>query len=69
MSLSRWGWNLYFEALWNGGGRENAVAARIENRRKLLGELEFLRRKIDPEARQEEKQRIQHTNWEMRKLY
>ncbi len=30
--------------------------ARVENRRKLLREQEFLRRKIDPEARQEQKQ-------------
>jgi ribosome biogenesis GTPase len=32
--------------------------ARLENRRKLLREQEFLRRKIDPEARHEEKERI-----------
>ena len=31
--------------------------ARLENRRKLLREQEFLRRKIDPEARHEEKER------------
>ena len=31
-------------------------AARLENRRKLLREQEFLRRKIDPEARQENKE-------------
>jgi ribosome biogenesis GTPase len=31
-------------------------AARLENRRKLLREQEFLRRKIDPEARQEHKE-------------
>jgi ribosome biogenesis GTPase / thiamine phosphate phosphatase len=30
-------------------------AARLENRRKLLREQEFLRRKVDPEARQEHK--------------
>src|SRR5262249_27331127 len=32
--------------------------ARLENRRKLLREQEFLRRKIDPEAQQEEKRRV-----------
>jgi hypothetical protein len=69
VSLSRWGWNSCFEALWKGGGRENAVAARIENRRKLLHEQEFFRRKIDSEARQEEKQRNKHISREMRKLY
>jgi ribosome biogenesis GTPase / thiamine phosphate phosphatase len=31
-------------------------AARMENRRKLLREQEFLRRKVDPEARQENKE-------------
>ena len=31
-------------------------AARLENRRKLLREQEFLRRKVDPEARQENKE-------------
>ena len=31
-------------------------AARVENRRKLLREQEFLRRKMDPEARQEQKE-------------
>ncbi len=29
MSLSRWGWNSYFEALWGGGDRGNAVPARV----------------------------------------
>src|SRR6266699_3062059 len=28
MSLSRWGWNAYFEALWGDGDRGNAVPAR-----------------------------------------
>jgi len=28
-SLQRWGWNSYFEALWNEGERENAVPARV----------------------------------------
>ena len=31
-------------------------AARLENRRKLMREQEFLRRKVDPEARQEQKE-------------
>jgi ribosome biogenesis GTPase / thiamine phosphate phosphatase len=31
-------------------------AARLENRKKLLREQEFLRRKVDPEARQEQKE-------------
>jgi ribosome biogenesis GTPase len=30
--------------------------ARVESRRKLLREQEFLRRKVDPEARQEQKE-------------
>src|SRR6266699_4843205 len=29
MSLSRWGWNSYFEALWGDGDRGNAVPARV----------------------------------------
>lgn len=34
-ALKRWGWNSYFEALWNEGERENAVPARvIEQQRK-----------------------------------
>jgi len=43
--------------------------ARLESRRKLLREQEFLRRKVDPEARVESKQRIKHINREMRKVY
>jgi ribosome biogenesis GTPase len=43
--------------------------ARIENRRKLLREQEFLRRKTDPEARQEEKQKIKQVHREQRKMY
>lgn len=31
---------------------------RVENRRKLLREQEFVRRKMDPEARQQEKERV-----------
>jgi ribosome biogenesis GTPase / thiamine phosphate phosphatase len=43
--------------------------ARLESRRKLLREQEFLRRKVDPEARVEAKQRIKHINRDMRKVY
>src|SRR5205807_2193859 len=42
---------------------------RVENRRKLLREQEFLRRKIDPQARQEEKQRIKQIHRQQRKMY
>ena len=43
--------------------------ARIENRRKLLREQEFLRRKLHPEARQAEKRRIKHLMKEVREIY
>jgi ribosome biogenesis GTPase len=43
--------------------------ARLESRRKLLREQEFLRRKTDPEARQEEKQRIKRILREQRERY
>jgi ribosome biogenesis GTPase len=43
--------------------------ARLENRRKLDREQEFLRRKVDPEARQERKQRDKHLHREQRKVY
>jgi ribosome biogenesis GTPase len=43
--------------------------ARLESQRKLLREQEFLRRKVEPEARVEAKQRIKHINREMRKIY
>jgi len=43
--------------------------ARFENRRKLLREQEFLRRKIDPAARQAEKRRIKHLMKEVREIY
>jgi len=43
--------------------------ARLENRRKLLREQEFLRRKMDPEARQAEKRRIKHLMKEVREIY
>jgi ribosome biogenesis GTPase len=44
-------------------------SARLENRRKLMREKEFLRRKMDPEARSEEKQRIKRLTREARKIY
>jgi ribosome biogenesis GTPase len=43
--------------------------ARLESRRKLLREHEFLRRKVDPEARVEAKARFKHINREIRKVY
>src|SRR6267142_208134 len=43
--------------------------ARLENRRKLLREQEFLRRKLHPEARQAEKRRIKHLMKEVREIY
>lgn len=43
--------------------------ARLENRRKLLREQEFLRRKVDPEARQEWQQRVKHVHREQKKIY
>lgn len=42
---------------------------RLENRRKLLREQEFLRRKMDPEARAEEKQRIKQLMRGVREMY
>ncbi len=43
--------------------------ARLENRRKLLREQEFLRRKMDPEARHEEKERIKRMFRRIRQMY
>jgi ribosome biogenesis GTPase / thiamine phosphate phosphatase len=43
--------------------------ARLENRRKLLREQEFLRRKMDPEARSNEKQRVKRLMREAREIY
>jgi ribosome biogenesis GTPase len=43
--------------------------ARLENRRKLLREQEFLRRKIDPEARHEEKERFKRLYRGIRQMY
>jgi len=43
--------------------------ARLENRRKLLREQEFLRRKIDPAGRHEEKERIKRMYRGIRQMY
>jgi ribosome biogenesis GTPase len=43
--------------------------ARLENQRKLLREQEFLRRKMDPEARFQEKQRIKRLARKAREIY
>ena len=43
--------------------------ARLENHKKLLREQEFLRRKIDPEVRSQEKQRIKRLTREALKIY
>lgn len=43
--------------------------ARFENHRKLEREQEFLRRKMNPEARHEEKQRIKNVHREIRQMY
>jgi len=43
--------------------------ARLENRRKLLREQEFLRRKMDPEARAEHHQRIKQLMRGVREMY
>jgi len=43
--------------------------ARLENWRKLQREQEFLRRKIDPESRHEQKQRIKQIMRGMRQMY
>ena len=50
-------------------GAETLDRPRLENWRKLLREQEFVRRKMDPEARQEEKQRIKHVHREQRQMY
>jgi ribosome biogenesis GTPase len=42
---------------------------RLESRRKLLREQEFLMRKVDPEARVEARKRVKHINREVRKVY
>jgi ribosome biogenesis GTPase len=44
-------------------------AARLENRRKLLREQEFLRRKIDPAARHEEKVKLKGLFRGIRQMY
>jgi ribosome biogenesis GTPase / thiamine phosphate phosphatase len=44
-------------------------AARVENRRKILREQEFLRRKMDPEARQEQKEQWKQIHRAARQKY
>jgi len=44
-------------------------AGRLESRRKLLREQEFLRRKVDPEARQEQKQQWKQMHRAQRERY
>jgi ribosome biogenesis GTPase len=44
-------------------------AARLENRRKLMREQEFLRRKVDPEARQEQKEQWKQIHRAARQKY
>jgi ribosome biogenesis GTPase / thiamine phosphate phosphatase len=44
-------------------------AARFENRRKLMREQEFLRRKVDPEARQEQKEQWKQIHRAARQKY
>jgi ribosome biogenesis GTPase / thiamine phosphate phosphatase len=44
-------------------------SARLENRRKLLRERGFLRRKMEPEARSEEKLRIKRLTRQVREIY
>jgi ribosome biogenesis GTPase len=43
--------------------------ARVENRRKLLREQEFLQRKVDPEAQQEWKNRVKSLHREVKRMY
>jgi ribosome biogenesis GTPase len=43
--------------------------ARLENRWKLLREQEFLRRKVDPEARQDWKNRVKSLHREVKRMY
>jgi ribosome biogenesis GTPase len=54
------------QAALNAGTLEEA---RLENRRKLLREQEFLRRKMDPEARHEEKERVKRMFRRIRQMY
>jgi len=42
---------------------------RLENRRNLLREQEFLRRKVDPEARQDWKNRMKSLHREVKRIY
>jgi hypothetical protein len=42
---------------------------RLANRRKLMREQEFLRRKVDPEARQDWKNRVKSLHREVKRMY
>ena len=44
-------------------------AGRLESRRKLLREQEFLRRKVDPEAREDWKNRVKTLHREVKRMY
>jgi len=44
-------------------------AGRLESRRKLLREQEFLRRKVDPEAREDWKNRVKSLHREVKRMY
>jgi ribosome biogenesis GTPase len=44
-------------------------AARLENRRKLLREQEFLRRKVDPEAQEQWKNQMKSLHREVKRIY
>jgi ribosome biogenesis GTPase len=50
-------------------GEGHLAADRLESHRKLQREQEFLRRKIDPEARRQEKERIKLLHRGARKIY
>ncbi len=43
--------------------------ARLENRRKLMREQEFLRRKVDPEAKHDWKNRVKSLHREVKRMY
>jgi len=50
-------------------GAGSLDSARFENHKKLLREQEFLRRKLDPEARSDEKQHIKRLTRNAREIY
>ena len=49
--------------------RGQLSAERLENHRKLIGEQDFVRRKIDPEAQQKTKRSIRSMSRAVRQLY